>query len=320
MGKKFTALLIFFNNGSKDTEFNQRTIFEVSEALLSRNYKVFLCQVTEENWEYVLSIKADVVFNFAEDESYSLYVKLALALNCPQLGVNVNTINLVADKVAIKGKLCSHGIPTPKYSTDVINPEMVYPMIVKPSKCHSSNGIEQNSVVSDERQLRKRIKYIKRHYGDVLVEEFVSGREIQIMVLGNGDESFVLPYWDIVFNNKNKWNIYCYESKWDGNIEVICPAEMDKGLYQVIKETVLKAYKILNAFDIMRIDLRLKETGEFYIFDVNYSPSISRINFYAGFFGWEYEDFIEVLFWICYKRAYNKIPAKVIKLLQKVDT
>jgi D-alanine-D-alanine ligase len=115
-----------------------------------------------------------------------------------------------------------------------------------------------------------------------LVEEFLTGREFTVGVIGNGDQAQTLPIVEINFDSLPDGvnHIYSYEAKWiwdraDNPLEIFeCPARLEPSHAEKINKVCLAAYRVLGCRDWARIDLRLDHSGEPHILELNPLPGI----------------------------------------------
>lgn len=234
----------------------------------------------------------DIVFNIAEGffgVSREAQIPAMLdMLNIPYTGSDPLTLSICLDKGRAKEILSYHNIPTAKFKIansvdEIINLDLRFPLIVKPNQEGSSKGIYLSSFVQNKNELNKEVERILNEYKQsALIEEFLSGREFTVAVIGNGIDVEVLPIVEIDYKDfpKDFIPIYSYEAKWiidtpDKPLEVFsCPANIDKSLEEKIKNVCLKTYNILNCKDWSRIDIRLDKTGEPNILEINPLPGI----------------------------------------------
>jgi D-alanine-D-alanine ligase len=271
-----------------------------------------------------------------EDETWDLWMKVGYrlqALGKAQLGMDVNSYKFALQKSRIKRKMERLGIPTPYYKiynrrtkfSDIRSLE--YPLIVKPSSMHAGIGISQDSVVIDSDELYERFQYLFKNFsGEVIAEEYIEGREIHVTVLGNGRKIVALPFTEIEFKGefKDNWNIYTYDAKWEEkswefwDARVTSPALLPRKINEKIEQLALKAYRAFDCRDFARFDIRLDATSQKpYIVDMNLCPSINNqddqdaTTMSVRALGWTYEEFIETLIAITYKRVYGKLPDRL---------
>ena len=260
-------------------------------------------------------------------------------LNIPYTGSGPLTLATCINKVRVKEILMHHGILTPNYQVfysrnKKIDPELKFPLIVKPVCMDNSIGITNDSVVHDEDELRSRISYILRTYDQpALVEEFIDGKEITVGVLGNGRNATVLPPSEVVFKDwPENDKVYSYEAKWlketDSwkNVCIECPAELPKYQEYRIKRIALQVYDILGCRDYGRIDFRLSKEGVPYVLELNPNPGISPamddqpdfIPYAANQAGMTYNDLILKIFNEALDR--NNMTIKIMPLPKSVST
>src|SRR5688500_8708831 len=161
--------------------------------------------------------KPTIVFNLLEafddigvfDQNVVSYLEL---LRIPYTGCNPRGLTLSRDKALARKLLAYHRIPSPDFTVvplnrkPVLSKRLTYPMIVKSLTYESSIGISQASVVANEEQLVKRVKYIHDTIlTPAIVEEFIDGRELYVGVIGN-DRLKVLPVWEMSFGKMSGSN------------------------------------------------------------------------------------------------------------------
>ncbi|MEM2214716.1 MAG: ATP-grasp domain-containing protein [Candidatus Nezhaarchaeales archaeon] len=296
----------------------------VEEALVRLGFNYQLFPLRDDIGEIIKSLRAhkpDVVINLSEgymgDSSLEMHAASILEmLRIPYTGSTPLTLGLCQDKGLAKDVLRANGIPTPKYRVmKVFEPPegLSFPLIVKPLREDASIGITKDSFVRNLAELERQVKYVISTYEQpALVEEYISGREFNVSILGN-DELVVLPISEIVFEYDEDPKIVGYKAKWFKDSEEyvktkpLCPAKIDAPLKSTIEEIAIRAYRALKCRDYARIDVRLDaRTGMPYVLEVNPNPDISpdsgfvrslraaRISF---------EEFVEMIISFALKRA-----------------
>ena len=201
-------------------------------------------------------------------------------LGIPYVGSGPETHVVALDKVLTKIVLMQKGLPTPRFTvlqspdfTFPFNEELSFPLIVKPKSEAVSFGL---TIVSSEMELRSAVNTICHTYkGSALVEEYITGREINIGLLGN-DPVETLPAVELSF--ETGMPIYTYEDKMQtGNRRVrkICPAPLSPKQAKTLQTLAVEAFKCLGCFDSARIDFRLDGSGNPYILEVNSMASLN---------------------------------------------
>ena len=261
----------------------------------------------------------DIVINLCEealgDSHFEMNVPALLELmRFPYTGSPPMTLGLCQDKGLTKIILESKGLPTPKYQVlrefEDWEGKAPYPLFVKPLKEDASLGITKESYVENEAELRKRVEYIiERYKQPALVEEYITGRELNVSIIGDKDLQ-ILPVSEIVFGFMNEPRIVDYSAKWiDGSEQYkktipACPAELDDDTGRIVESVALRAYVALQCRDYARVDIRLKNKTP-YVLEVNPNPDISP---QAGFArslkaaGIPYENFVNRLILMACKR------------------
>jgi D-alanine-D-alanine ligase len=261
----------------------------------------------------------DIVINLCEealgDSHFEMDVPALLELlRFSYTGSPPLTLGLCQDKGLTKSILESRGLPTPKYQIlrkfEDWEGQVCYPLFVKPLREDASLGITKESYVKNEAELRKRVEYITERYNQpALVEEYVSGRELNVSILGDKDLQ-ILPISEIVFGFTDEPRIVDYSAKWIDESEQykktipVCPAELDIDTRRTVESVALSAYVALQCRDYARVDIRLNN-GTPYILEVNPNPDISP---QAGFArslkaaGIPYENFVSRLVMMACKR------------------
>ncbi len=262
----------------------------------------------------------DIVMNLCEEalgnSHFEMNVPALLELlRFPYTGSAALTLGLCQDKGLTKIILESKGLPTPKYQVlrrfEDWEGEAPYPLFVKPVREDASLGIAKESYVKNETELRKRVEYIIERYNQpALVEEYITGRELNVSIIGDKDLQ-ILPISEIVFGFMDEPRIVDYSAKWIDESEQyektipVCPAELDTENRRIVESVALGAYVALQCRDYARVDIRLKN-GTPYVLEVNPNPDVSPR---AGFArslkaaGISYEDFVNRLVLMAYKRG-----------------
>jgi len=177
------------------------------------------------------------------------------------------------------------------------------PLFVKPLRSDASLGIGGKSLVHDWPALMERVSAIRKELDDAaLAEEFIDGREFYVGVIGNSQPK-ALPPVEIdftgfpegvpkVMDSKAKWDERSKEYKGTRSVLAQLPDELRARLQKV----AVDAYRALRVRDYGRVDLRLTDTGEIYVLEVNascYLEKSSEFAMAAGAAGMDYLRLIE---------------------------
>jgi D-alanine-D-alanine ligase len=219
---------------------------------------------------------AEVVFlalhgGAGEDGTVQALLELA---GKPYTGSGVLASALAMNKAMAKRLFEHEGIPTPRWRlltaggavSEVRADDLGgYPLVVKPCAEGSTVGL---TIVTAADQLPDALATARAYGPEVLIEEYIPGREITVAVLG--DEA--LPIVEI----RPQGGHYDYESKYTaGKSEYICPADLPGPLAARIRELGLRASRILGCRGVTRADLRLSPRNEPYVLEVNTIPGMT---------------------------------------------
>ncbi len=290
----------------------------VIDALRSFGHDATLYDVNEKTFELLRRAKVDFAFNVCERFNGNSFFEPHIAAMLELLGIQYTgsgplTLALCMNKVRVKEILAHNGIPTPKFQVfpsrnKKLDPELQFPLIVKPSCMDNSIGISNDNVVHTEKELRSKVASINHVYGQpALVEEYIDGRELAVGILSNGANATVLPISEYVFSDlpEDVNRILCYDAKWNQESAIYrgsaeqCPAELPKYIETRIRKIALDVYKLLDVRDYGRVDLRLGKDGTPYVLEMNPNPGISADNTLpkaAKALGWTYQEMIHEIF------------------------
>ncbi|MDD4980516.1 MAG: ATP-grasp domain-containing protein [Candidatus Omnitrophica bacterium] len=301
------------------SEFDsEETIDAISCALKQKGHTVDLVDVEQPQlFSYFRKNRVDMVFNIAEGKCGKFRESEIPAildyLDIPYTGSNTFSLALALNKALTKKILKAENIPTPCFQVfskgnEELNPGLKFPLIVKPNREGSAKGINASNVVKGKAELLDKIREIRESYKqEVLVEEFIDGKELTVGILENG-KSTILPILEIDFANCKKSGEYFYSwrmKEYQGNKEFglvptfHCPARLDRETEELVKETALKTHQAVGCCDISRTDIRLSQDNIPYVLEINPLPGLNptESNFpvmaYAA--GMKYEDIIEAI-------------------------
>jgi len=302
----------------KYAEFDSaQTINDLASAIKANGHSVEIINVKEDIKDVLSKKKKDIdlVFNVAEGlEGYdreALVPRICEELEIPFSAAGSITLVNTLDKAKTKEILSENTIATPKFQVfDKASEEIIdlkFPLIVKPMFEGSSKGLFNDNLVKDKENLKKIIKKIIDKYNQpVIVEEFLSGREFTISVIGYLNP-ILLPIVEIKFDHlpSELHPMDSYEAKWihdnpkAKHDPLVCPAVLDDSLKKKIEEVSLQTFKVLDCKDWARVDIRLDSNGVPNVLEVNSLPGFmkdpkenSRLPKAAYAFSWSYEKLI----------------------------
>jgi D-alanine-D-alanine ligase len=275
---------------------------QVADALRGGGHKVSILGVHGDISKLrtgLMRQKPELVFNLMETFGNHQLGAVGLAglldlLGLPYTGGGPGEIYIQEDKALTKKLLAFDSIRYPEYA--VFSPDadletggqLRMPLFVKPLRMDASIGIDAKSLVRSTREMMERVLDIHRRVKDsALVEEYVEGREFYIGVLGNAMPQ-VFPPIEMDFSGlpdgaprvldaKAKWDEKSPQYKGTRAVVAELPDEMRARLQKV----AVDAYRALRVRDYGRIDLRLTETGDIYVIEVNASCYIEQSGEFA---------------------------------------
>jgi D-alanine-D-alanine ligase len=291
----------------------------VAAALRENGHQVSILAVRNEVNELVeglASRKPDLVFNLLESFGGDTGGDIAVAgilglLGLRHTGGGPGELFLRQDKGLAKKVLAFENILYPHFAVFSQNSDfetggnLRMPLFVKPLTADASIGIESDSLVRDATSLMKRVLEIHEKINDsALVEEYIEGREFYVGVLGNREPE-ALPPIEVDFSglpeglprilgSKAKWDEDSVEFK--GTKSVL--AEVPDELRAKLQKAATDAHRALRVRDYGRVDLRLTDTGDIYVIEVNancYLESGSEFATAAQAAGYSYPRLIQRL-------------------------
>ena len=295
------------------------TVRALGDAIGRAGYRVELYEAEEDFPAQIAARKPDIVFNIAEGRrgrGREAHVPAILSfLGVPYVGSDETAMCLALDKALTKRLLSAWGIRTPKFAAfrkgvpipagdfasvgDCLGSgALSWPVIVKPNEEGSGKGVTGVSVVPDAAALREAVEEMIRVYEqDVLVEEYIPGREFTVGLLGNGDKVRVFAPMEIIFNDREQ-SVYSYEVKRDFKryVRYSCPPDIGAELRAEMENTARLVFDALGCRDFARVDFRLSPGGELYFIEINplpgLAPGYSDYPMLAEFCGMGYDSLI----------------------------
>jgi D-alanine-D-alanine ligase len=263
----------------KDAEQDARLIGEYLETLgitvlLHAGNTELPGWLRENNPEMVINLVDSV--KGAESRASAIPGVLEL-LDIPYTGADILGLSLDTNKFVIKKLLQQNGVPVPNYqlfnaADDYMDPAIRFPLISKLNSIHGSVEITADAVSETEKQLRKRLRYLIRTYTQpVLVEEFISGREITAIVIQEKKKK-VYQAEKIFSHPERKYVFLTFEEQWLSGLNVA--SHYKKFEDPLLKEYVKKAFSVTRMAGYAKFDIRLDQSGRYFFIDSNCNPAL----------------------------------------------
>lgn len=272
----------------REAEYDSpQTLQAIREAIASWGHEVVDLEANQELPTLAAAANVDVVFNIAEGfkgrNRESQVPALLELLDIPYTGSDPATLAIALDKALAKRIVRQHGIHTPDFQLmttgkERLNKDFAFPLMVKPVAEGSSKGVVQKSVCESEAELREVVKVLTQKYDQpALVEEYISGREFTVGLLGERRPRVLAPM-EIVFLDQGEKNpVYSFQHKLDVNdrIQYDVPAKLDPAQMERLKAAARGAFMSLGCRDVARMDFRMDAKGRFYFLECNPLPGLT---------------------------------------------
>ncbi len=274
----------------RETKFYSADLQNID--LLKENHEVITIDVNSNYLEKIKELSPDLIFN-AADAFSNIYEEVNLVKSLEDLeihftGCNSYTTLLASNKGEAKKLLDKNKISTANFQIfnnkeELLDKTLEFPLILKPTKSDASNGIDEDSVVYDEKSLRKKLDSLFIDYDQILVEKYIDGREFCIPVIGN-NEIKVLPILEIDYSQhfENKPKILSFKAKWSKNSNAFkntysgVAKNLDMELEKNLKEIAKKVYSLFGCNGYASIDVRLDSQGNIYVLELNPNCYIAK--------------------------------------------
>lgn len=301
--KAFGKVGVLFGGRSAEREVSNMSGAGVLAALLSKGIDAHAFDPGQRSLAELAAEKFDRVFialhgRYGEDGSLQGALEL---LGIPYTGSGVMASSVGMDKITTKIVWLNAGLPTPRYT--VLNAQsdlaataadLGLPLIVKPPHEGSTIGITK---VSEAGAFQAAYDIAAALDDSVLAEEFVTGREFTVAILGGGATARALPIVEIVAPEGN----YDYQNKYfTDDTKYHCPAVLPDALTAEMQRIAVDAYRTLGCEGWGRVDVLLRERDQKpFLLEVNTSPGMtshSLVPMAARAEGISYEDLcVEIL-------------------------
>ena len=303
-------ILILGGGFSKERAISLVTAKSVLKALKKKNYKAIICEPDGKLIKKIKSFKPSVVFNalhgrFGEDG----YIQAALEtskVKYTHSGVLASYIAM--DKEVSKKIFLKNGITTPKYikytfsKKNLISKKILFtvkkklkfPAVIKPI----NEGSSVDVYICNEKNFLLNLKKLSI-YREILIEEFIGGREIQAAILGKKKLGAI----ELVPRRK----FYDYEAKYNSKAKTkhIIPVKISKkDLYNVMN-IALKAHNLIGCKGVTRSDFKFYK-GKFYLLETNTQPGMTKLSLVPEIAAYSGMSFINLIEWIINDASINR--------------
>ena len=272
------------------------------------NHKKLLSQLIQYPPEYVLNFCDE---GYCNDPFKELHVPAILEmLKIPYTGAGPGSLSICYNKALVRAYAKEMGIEVPEEiwidpNNQACALPSVFPALVKPSYGDSSVGITKDAVVHNAIELLSYFDKMRDLVPGVpiLVQEYLSGNEYSISIIGNEGSYEALPILQVDFSNlpDNLPKILSYESKWEPDSPYwnkirYFEAKLDERKARQLFDWSILLFERLGCRDYARFDFREDSSGNIKLLEVNPNPGWcwdGKFNLMAGYAGISYHELLE---------------------------
>ena len=272
-------ILIISGGTSKEREISIQTGNQVAKELKNNNYSVKVCEPNYNLFNVIKKFKPKTIFNalhgqYGEDG----YIQSILEnIGIPYTHSGVIASAKAMDKEISKKIFIKHKILTPKYikySFDddylelnkKIKKKFGFPVVIKPI----NEGSSVNVFICNKLNLKAKLKKLKI-YKEILIEQFIPGREIQAAILVNKKLGAI--------ELKPKRKFYDYEAKYNSKAKTkhIIPVDLSKRKFNELMSISYKVHNLLRCRGVTRSDFKYYK-NKFYLLETNTQPGMTKLS------------------------------------------
>ncbi len=158
-----------------------------------------------------------------------------------------------------------------------------FPLFVKPAKAGDSLGIDEHSLVHSAKELKVKIKELIKEYDEILVEEYIEGKEFTVLVMANLNDinnPIALEPIEYIFPEGKSFKTYSLKTS---ELHPECNVLVtDSTLKQQLKESSIRIFKSFNGVGYARLDFRMNNKNEIYFLEINFTCSTFYKDGYEG--------------------------------------
>jgi len=292
-------ILILAGGISKERLISLDTGLQVKKELKKNGYKVKICEPNGNLSKNINQFKPNIIFNalhgqFGEDG----YIQTILeGFKIPYTHSGVIASSLAMDKAISKKIFIKNKINTPKYikysyeenDFDLIKnieKKLKFPVVLKPI----NEGSSVNVFICTKKNI-SRVLSLMKIYKEIMIEEFIGGREIQVTIMGNKKLGAI--------ELKPKRKFYDYEAKYSVNAktEHIIPVKLPKNKLNEVLNMSFKAHKIIGCKGVTRSDFKFYK-NKFYLLEINTQPGMTKLSLVPEIAKYRGISFIKLIEWI----------------------
>ena len=300
-------ILVLCGGISKERLISLDTGKQVANELKKNGYKVITCEPDHTLLKNIKLFKSDIIFNalhgqFGED-GYIQTILETQKIPYTHSGVIASAIAMdkeISKKIFIKNKIL-----TPKYIKfnykknkkniiKIVEKKLKFPVIIKPI----NEGSSVNVYICKKNNFLKNLKKLF-NYGEILIEEFIAGREIQVAIMGKKKLGAI--------ELKPKRKFYDYKAKYSpkAKTEHIIPVDLSKKQLESVLSIAAKAHKLIGCRGVTRSDFKFYK-NKFYLLETNTQPGMTKLSLVPEIANFNGIKFIDLIEWILKDASKNR--------------
>ena len=300
-------ILILCGGISKERLISLDTGKQVAKELKKNKYNVITCEPDHTLLKNIEIFKPDIIFNalhgqFGEDG----YIQTILETQkIPYTHSGVIASSIAMDKEISKKIFNKNKILTPKYIKfdykknktniiKIIEKKLKFPVVIKPI----NEGSSVHVYICTKKNIDKNLKILSI-YNQILIEQFIGGREIQVAIMGTKTLGAI--------ELKPKRKFYDYEAKYNSNAKTkhIIPVTLGKKDFKKIMNVTRKAHQLIGCKGVTRSDFKFYK-GKFYLLEINTQPGMTKLSLVPEIANYIGISFIQLIEWILKDASINR--------------
>ena len=300
-------ILVLCGGISKERLISLDTGKQVASELKRNKYNVITSEPDHTLLKNIKLFKPDIIFNalhgqFGEDG----YIQTILETQkIPYTHSGVIASSIAMDKEISKKIFIKNKILTPKYikfdykknKTNIINiieKKLKFPVVIKPI----NEGSSVHVYICTKKNIDKNLKILSI-YNQILIEQFIGGREIQVAIMGTKTLGAI--------ELKPKRKFYDYEAKYNSNAKTkhIIPVTLGKKDFKKIMNVTRKAHQLIGCKGVTRSDFKFYK-GKFYLLEINTQPGMTKLSLVPEIADYIGISFIQLIEWILKDASINR--------------
>jgi len=300
-------ILVLCGGISKERLISLDTGKQVANELKKNKYNVITCEPDHTLLKNIKLFKPGIIFNalhgqFGEDG----YIQTILETQkIPYTHSGVIASSIAMDKEISKKIFIKNKILTPKYIKfdykkknkniiKIIEKKLKFPVVIKPI----NEGSSVHVYICTKKNIIKNLKALSV-YNQILIEEFIAGREIQVAIMGPRTLGAI----ELIPKRK----FYDYEAKYNPNAKTkhIIPVNLSKNDLHKITTITRKAHQLIGCKGVTRSDFKFYK-GKFYLLEINTQPGMTKLSLVPEIANYIGISFIQLIEWILKDASINR--------------